>query len=218
MDCLRRFVCAASLMLAAGGLALPAPAVTVYEVDGERSDLHWRVYSAGAFARLGHNHVISVRSLRGEVRVPADPAAAEWSLAFYVDDLAVDDLELRARYGEEFSSEPSARDVAGTRGNMLGERVLNAAEHPAIRIEGAGLTGPLDDARLAVTVQLLGRSVELELPARISIENGVLSAEGDFSLEHAGLGMEPFRVLMGALQVGERLDFSYRIHAVARSR
>ena len=31
-----------------------------YQVDAGASDIHWRVYKAGALSRLGHNHVISV--------------------------------------------------------------------------------------------------------------------------------------------------------------
>ena len=33
------------------------------------------------------------------------------------------------------------------------------------------------------------------------------------ALNHADLGMQPFSVMMGALQVGEKLSFSYRVVA-----
>ena len=37
---------------------------------------------------------------------------------------------------------------------------------------------------------------------------------GEFDLNHADLGMQPFTALMGALQVGEKMSFSY--HVIAR--
>ena len=37
--------------------------------------------------------------------------------------------------------------------------------------------------------------------------------QGEFELNHADLGMQPFSVMMGALQVGEKLSFAYDIKA-----
>lgn len=189
-----------------------------FEIDATQSDVHWRVYKAGAFARLGHNHTVSVAGLRGRVELADDLAASNWQIEFDVADLIVDDPELRARYGEDFSSEPSADDIDGTRGNMLGERVLNGAEYATISLRGLGVTGGASAATLRVAIDMLGRTVELDLPARIEVEGDTLTVSGEFSLDHADLGMEPFSVMMGALQVGPNLDFSYRIRATAGGR
>ena len=66
---------------------------------------------------------------------------------------------------------------------------------------------------LKVRVELLGRSVELTVPTEVSVEPERVEARGEFELTHADLGMQPFTVMMGALQVGEKLSFSYRIVA-----
>ena len=50
---------------------------------------------------------------------------------------------LRSTLGADFASVPTADDIAGTRSNMLGDKVLDGEKHPRIRIAG---TGP-DDAR-----------------------------------------------------------------------
>ena len=66
-----------------------------------------------------------------------------------------------------------------------------------------------------MTVEILGRSVPLTLPTEVSIGDGVVEASGAFELNHADLGMQPFTVMLGALQVAEKMSFSY--HIVARA-
>jgi hypothetical protein len=204
--------CAPALAFAQGGTE-----TRLFVVDAGASDVHWRVYKAGAFARFGHNHVIAVSGLTGSIELAAD-GDADWTLSFDVDDLVVDNPALRGRYGEEFASEPTDDDIAGTKRNMLSDTVLNGAENGTIRLTGSAYTGSLENAQLSVVVEMLGRSIALTLPGSISVEGENLIAEGEFSLQHADLGMEPFSVMMGALQVAPQLDFSYRIHAVARDR
>jgi hypothetical protein len=197
------------------GAAVAQPSETVREfvIDSQRSDLHWRVYKAGAFARLGHNHVIFARGVSGSIAL-GDPSRTEWQLEFDVADLVVDDPELRSRYGEDFSSKPSEDDIGGTKRNMLSEGVLNGEEFATITLAGRAYSGPLSDATLPVVISILGRAIALELPAKIDVAGNTLIAEGSFSLQHEDLEMKPFSVMMGALQVGAQLDFSYRIYAV----
>lgn len=185
-----------------------------FAIDSDASDLHWRVYKAGAFARLGHNHVISVAGLDGTVEL-AEDGSADWTLSFAVDDLVVDDPSLRDRYGEDFSSEPSPDDIAGTKRNMLSETVLDGEQHETIRISGGGSLG---DTELPIRIEMLGRTIDLTVPGSVTRDVDTLVATGEFSLQHADLGMEPFSVMMGALQVGPQIDFSYRIHAIAADR
>jgi polyisoprenoid-binding protein YceI len=201
----------ALLLLLASGVAA---AQQVYEIDAAASDIHWLVYKAGALARLGHNHVISVAELQGTVTVDAtDLARSTFELEIPVAALVIDDPALRAGLGEEFSSVPTAEDIAGTRSNMLGERVLMAEEHPVLRLTGTGPTGVGETQSVRARVELLGRSVELELPARVIVDGESLEASGEFELTHTALGMQPFSVMMGALQVADGMSFSYRIRA-----
>jgi hypothetical protein len=169
-------------------------------------------------ARLGHNHVISVGELEGSVALGDDPSQAEWSLRIPVQSLVVDDPGIRARYGEDFSSEPSENDIAGTKGNMLSEGVLNGDVHPAIRISGTGFEGSPGAAMLPVEIELLGRTIAMSLPGAIETDGDSVTVSGEFKLTHEALGLEPFRALGGAMSVGEEIDFTYRIHAVSGGR
>lgn len=185
----------------------------LYEIDVENSEIYWLVYRAGAFSRFGHNHVISVGDLTGNVLVQPQIERSQFEIEIAAEDLIVDDPELRAQEGEEFASEPTAEDIAGTRSNMLGENVLNAEQYPVLKVTGSGPSGEQGSQVLDATIELLGRSIPVTLPVEVVIGGDMLEASGSFSLTHEQLGMEPFSVMMGALQVGEQLDFTYRITA-----
>jgi hypothetical protein len=189
--------------------------IRVYAIDAARSEVYWRVYRGGAFPALGHSHVISAGQLSGSVSLSNDLATTEWTLSIPVAGLIVDDPELRSRHGEEFESVPSDQDKAGTRTNMLTDRVLNGEVFTEIRLTGTGVNGSLADAALPVSIHLLGRTIEQVLPASVTISADSLTVEGEYGLTHADLGMEPFSAFGGAVAVGEAIDLTYRIHAVA---
>jgi polyisoprenoid-binding protein YceI len=185
-----------------------------YVVDAAQSDVHWLVYKAGALARLGHNHTVAVGDLSGSVTVNrGELAKSQFDLQFSVAELVVDDPALRRTLGEEFASVPKPDDIAGTRTNMLSERVLDGEKYPRIRLVGAGPSTVAGMQELAVKVEMLGRTIDLKVPTEVTIEGEVLKAKGEFELNHADLGMEPFSVMAGALQVGEKLSFSYDVTA-----
>jgi polyisoprenoid-binding protein YceI len=199
-------------LVATGGFAQEAE--QRYVVDAARSDLHWLVYKAGALSRLGHNHTIAVGELSGTVSVkPDDLGSSRFELAFPVASLVVDDAMLRSTLGADFASVPTPEDIAGTHKNMLSDAVLDGATHPRIRLVGTGPVTGDGKQTLAVKVELLGRTVDLTVPTEVTIKDGELSAKGEFELNHADLGMKPFSVMMGALQVGEKLSFSYDVKA-----
>ena len=185
----------------------------IYAIDAAGSNIHWRVYKAGTFARFGHNHVVSVGEVSGQVTRDPASGAGTFELTIPVTGLVIDDPALRSLYGEEFSSKPSEEDIAGTRGNMLGDRVLDAEHYPMLRIQGRADAGASEEATLTVSVELLGRTIPVSVPCSIVVENAVLTASGEFRLTHGELGMEPFNVMLGALAVAPELDFSFEVRA-----
>jgi hypothetical protein len=71
---------------------------------------------------------------------------------------------------------------------------------------------------LPVTIEILGRTIEQSFPAAIEISGDSLTVTGEYRLTHEDLGMEPFSAFGGIIAVGNDIDFSYRIHAVAGGR
>jgi|SRR5690606_3225174 len=205
----------------AAGLALAQPAevqapqeAELYEIDVADSEIYWLVYKGeGAISqRLGHNHVISVGQLTGQVLVHPELEQSRFEMEIPVEELVVDAPELRAQEGDEFDSTPSEDDIAGTRRNMLSDAVLDAENHPYLRITGTGPVVEGGEQRLEITIELLGRSIPVTVPTEITIDDGVLEAAGTFRLTHEQLGMKPFS-FMRVLSVGEPLDFVYRVIA-----
>ncbi len=189
--------------------------VQVYAIDPAESEVYWKIYRSGPLARLGHNHVISLVDFSGSVTVGSDLADAVWELSFPVDGLIVDDPELRARLGEDFESVPSDEDKAGTKVNMLTDRVLDGINFPEIRLEGSGVVGSLDAASLPLSINILGRTIEQTFPASISVTAETVTVTGEYRMTHTDFGMEPFTALGGAMAVGEDIDFTYSLRASA---
>jgi hypothetical protein len=98
---------------------------------------------------------------------------------------------------------------------MLTPEVLNAEVYPAIRLSGSGFSGALSSAEIPVSIEILGRVVERSFPAQIVVSEDSLTITGEYRLTHTDLGMTPFTALGGLMSVGEEIDFTYRIHAVA---
>ena len=210
-----RAIFSAFLCMAAAAAMAQSPGV--YEIDSQSSEIHWRIYKAGAFARFGHNHVVAIAQPTGTVELEEDISASGMTLQFSVADLVIDDPVLRSRYGEDFASEPTAEDVAGTRTNMLTEQVLNGDVFPTISLTATQLTGLGEDQTIELTIAMLGRTVSLTVPVSVTFADGALHAQAEFRLQHEELGMEPFSVMMGALQVAPEIDFTVDIRAIPRA-
>src|SRR5687767_4439759 len=78
------------------------PGAAVYRIDPQASALHILVYRGGRFAKLGHNHVVSSKSLSGRVWMHRELAQSGFEIAFPVADLIVDDPDARRAAGSEF--------------------------------------------------------------------------------------------------------------------
>jgi hypothetical protein len=187
----------------------------LYEIDAEQSEVYWRIYRAGPMARFGHSHVISAGEISGSITLAAELSDSSWELRIPVEGLIVDEPELRARYGEEFESVPGDEDKAGTKTNMLSEDVLNGEVYSEIRLSGQGFSGTMAEASLPVAIGILGRTIAQSFPATITVGEDSVTVIGEYRLSHADLGMEPFSIFGGAVSVGDDIDLTWRIHAIA---
>ena len=187
--------------------------ISVYEVDADGSDIRILVHRAGAFSWLGHSHVISVGQLTGTIYMHPEFERSRFELEIPVHDLIVDDPILRRDEGDEFSSKLSKQDIARTRSNMLGKRVLNARQYPTVKLTVTVTSGVGPEFMLGLTIEIFGRVVELRVPLVLQLDEDVLEATGAFQLSHSALGMRPFSAILGALRVADEINFKYRIRA-----
>ena len=207
--------------IAPPGTALPM-AATPYRIDAGRSVVLILIYRAGRLAALGHNHVLAVHDLSGEVMLTADVAQSRWQLAFPVAALSVDEPQLRAAQGADFQSQVDAAAIAGTRDHMLGPALLDAPRFPIIQLQSLqlrALAAPGGEQLLMSTrITVRDHGVEAQLPVNLQRTADELIASGEFDLTHAQLGLTPYSVALGALRVAERMHVRYRLVAQRETR
>ena len=194
---------------------LSAPAAvpgTLYRIDAGRSELRILVYRGGLLESHGHNHVLISRDLAGEIHLPPDRRGGSFELSLAVVTLAIDEPVARREEGAGFESEPSAADIEGTRGNLLGSRVLNAAAFPRLTVRGVG-TGAPGPETVDARMEVAGRIAAITVPIRVEASADELTISGQFVVSQTSLGLTPFSVALGALQVRDELRIRFRIVA-----
>lgn len=208
--------CGSPARRAEPGEALVAPppvdaaqAARLCRIEAGASEVRIHVFRGGAAARLGHDHVLTMPALQGWVALPASPAqgvgGASFALGFRLDELVVDPPALRRNGLDEEA-------VAGTRANMLGDAVLQAARFPAVRIRSLATAG--EGPRLAVQAEfeLHGQKQAQWLPLTVRVERDGLAATGSLVLRQTDFGIKPYAILGGLLAVRDELviDFDLR--------
>ena len=182
-----------------------------FRVDSDASWLRVLAYPDGPLRRFGHHHVISHHDISGIVVVAPNPLESTIMLELIVADLEVDDPALRDLEGEDFEGEISQKDIDGTRGNMLGEKLLNAEQFPTIRIRSESIEGTMPDVNIVTTVIVAGMEYTVTFPASIELTDDSFVASGQLEITHGELGLSPFTAAGGALSVRDLLVLKYQI-------
>jgi hypothetical protein len=218
----------------AAGSPSPAPAAGVspegrFVIDPAQSELRLLVFRAGALAHLGHDHVIEGHGLSGWIDPKASGARALVDLVIPVDAFEIDPDAARAEEGPEFAEQITADAKAGTRHNMLGEALLDAARFAQIEVRGIAADAAeattaqkpppaSNDTRTrsaTLAVAVAGHESRQTVTMNIVLAPDRLTASADFSLRQTALGLTPFSVMMGALQVKDEMHVHVRIVARA---
>lgn len=194
------------------GVTFPADAPR-FAVDPQASEIRLLVYRAGALARFGHNHVIA-GPMRGEIRAGEAATAGGFRLEIPVEQLAIDPPAARTEEGEEFAAEVSDQARQGTRENLLGRDLLDAADFPLIRIDSLALSGPRSNMTVLARVTLRGVARDLRFRAAVTQQGDLLSVAAGFRVRQSDFGISPFSTLGGGLLVRDAIDI--RIRLVAR--
>jgi polyisoprenoid-binding protein YceI len=214
----------------------PPPAGRLYRIDESRSELRILVYRAGPLARLGHNHVMVNRSIRGEVNFgnvgagagsaagagnAADAGNVAGASAFSLDvpvaGFVVDDAQARREEGADFADPVPDDAKSGTLRNMLSTAVLDADEFPSITVHSVA-TAPMDaGAGLLATVDIsvAGHESTIDLPLKLQSDADSLSATGSVEIRQSVLGLKPYSLMLGALQVQDAMTIKFQIVAIS---
>lgn len=182
-----------------------------YEVDSAASEVRVLVYRGGTMARLGHNHVLSSRSVRGTLHMHRDIARSSFELTLPVLSLIVDDPQAREMEGAEFAAEVPEAAREGTRHNLQRPEVLDAERYPTILLQSTGVSGTHDKPVLQMRVTLKGVTRDETAFASVKEEGDRLIVDGEFTIQQTDYGITPFSVALGALQVKDQLLIKFAI-------
>ncbi len=189
--------------------ALPPPGT--YTIDSQNSELRILVYRAGPLANLGHNHVVVNRGVSGLVQVGSSISSSSFSLKVPVESFVVDDPEARREEGSDFPGDIPPDAKSGTRRNMLGAAVLNAAEFPVITVTSVTLSGTPDALSAELAVSVAGHETTITAPCTLQGDEHRLTAAGSMELRQTAVGLAPYSLLHGALQVEDAMQVKFSI-------
>jgi hypothetical protein len=197
----------------------PAPATGhAYHIDASQSELRILVYRAGPLARFGHNHVMVNRSLRGTVDLAEPLAASAFRVEVPVASFVVDDAQARREEGSDFAAEVPDDAKSGTLHNMLSEALLNADQFPVMSLDSRAAARAADrpsngaaDRTLTVSVivSVAGHASTIDVPLTLHQEAQRLSASGTLELRQTALGLTPYSLMLGALQVQDAMTVKF---------
>ncbi len=197
----------------APGLEVPLPGKS-YTIDAGRSELRILVYRAGPLARLGHNHVLLNRAVHGAVSF-AEHGVARLSLEVPVAAFAVDEPAARREEGADFGGEIPEDAKSGTLHNMLSAALLDAVEFPVIGVNASAAGAPASGTQLVATVafRIAGHDSTIDVPFVLDGDSHSLSATGSLELRQSALGLTPYSLMLGALQVQDAITIKFRLVA-----
>lgn len=183
-----------------------------YTVDSHDSEVQIYVYRSGWLAFAGHDHIVSTSIIDGKLSYTPSPAlAADFSLSIPVDALVVDDPALRKAAGGRFSAQVSDEDRAGTRRNMLSDKVLAAARFPRITVEGHWLQGTPLHGTVAVTLVVRNTRRDYRVPVDVRADHDHLLVTGVFHPKQTELGIKPLSIFAEAVKVADSMDIRFRL-------
>ncbi len=177
------------------------------------STLEVRVYRDGPMQKLGHNHLITTDQLAGEIVVREPLTATSFELSVPLESLVVDDVGARAAEGADFAAPVPAKDAEGTRHNMLGEKLLNAASFGVMKLASESISGEPGSYQAQVRVSLAGGEHVVAAPFTVTIEGDQMKAHSEFHLKHSDVGLVPITVALGAVKVRDDLEVSVTLEA-----
>jgi YceI-like domain len=189
------------------------PAAGDYPIDSTRSELRVLVYRAGPLANLGHNHVLVNRSISGSLHLAQNLASSSFSLSMPVADFVVDDAKARRQEGSDFPGEIPQDAKEGTEHNMLSPALLNAAEFPTIAVKSVTITGDQGQPSASLLITIAGRESTIVAPFTLHGDARHLTAAGTFELRQTAIGLKPYSLFGGALQVQDAMQLKLSIVA-----
>jgi polyisoprenoid-binding protein YceI len=184
-----------------------------YAISGAESLLAVLVYRGGALARVGHNHVVASHNLNGTAWVADEITRSSFEVRVPVNDLVIDETQLRMQEGPDFPPEVPESAKEGTRTNMLGTALLDGGSYPEVLLQSESIETTAEGLRAQVRVTVRGQTRSLVVPLTYELANDELRVQGQVGLKQTDLGLTPFSALGGAMRVQDEIEVRFRLLA-----
>lgn len=174
-----------------------------YVIDGRTSRFTVRAFATGLLAAMGHNPIIGIRDLSGEMTFNPDKLeASSFRLSIKASSLSV----------QNDISDKDRREIE----RLMNQEVLETARYSEILYEAPGIsvtkmTDMLYSAALNGDLTLHGVKRSQKITARVALLGSMLRASGDFSLNQTDYNITLVSVAGGALKLKDELKFSFEI-------
>ena len=179
---------------------------TLYRLVADKSRFTVQAFAEGLLSAFGHDPVINIRDFTGEVEFTPDaPAQAAVRMTIMAGSLAAsEDVKEKDRLEIE---------------RMMREDVLETSKYPEIVFQSTNVSAQrLGEgryrARIIGDLQLHGVTQKnLWIQTEVSMSEGNLRAQGQFTLKQTDFQIKPVKVAGGAMKVKNELKFSFDITA-----
>ena len=208
---MKRLLCCLPILLSLPiASALPTG---VLQVCPEQSLVTIFVDRGAGLSRLGHQHLISIHNLQGEVQLQTPVSSSTATVRALLSAMAVDEPGLRKAAGME--GELSKKSIAKTRRNML-TKVLAVSSYPEVSInitEFKLQQGDNTQGLLNSVIGLQGQALTVDIPATIELDANRLHATGQFKINQSDFGIKPFSTLLGMIAIADELLIKFDVVA-----
>ena len=183
---------------------------SVFRVDALQSQVLVTVRRGGLMAKLGHDHIVSSRQLQGFILMDQDNQRCHADFYISVHLMEVDNPQLRAQ--AQMQTNPSDKDIAGTRINML--KSIDAKQFPFVQLRSADCSEIFTNSSVAIEIQLHGviRNQQIDVNWHRD-KTGVLTAQSTFSLLQTDFNIAPFSIMNGLIKVEDKLEIGVQLTA-----
>ena len=174
-------------------------------IDPRQSRFTVKVFAGGPLAKLGHNPIISITEMAGEIEYWPEEIEKSWfEITIKSNSLkVVDDM--------------NDKDRVEIQATMLSD-VLEEPQYPIITFHSTAVTAEkvlegLFRAQVAGSLLLHGVQRSHRFTSQIAFLSDGLRASGDFTLLQTDYNIKLFAIAAGALRLKDELRFTFDIVA-----
>ena len=161
-------------------------------------------------ADYAHDHVVRATNWTGSATWDVDELEdCGATITVPVDDLAVDEDEMRAEAGLDGTL--SSSDRAEIRDSMLASDQLDGDSYPEIRFTLAACSGATGPITLDGELELHGQTRAVSVDATVSASETDFLATGELSFDVSDYGIEPYSAYFGAVALLDEVDLVFSL-------